>query len=328
MDRCREMDFGKLREFIDHALERLPESGTYAELPSSREEFTALLEMLNAKLDAMRQAAPEQAGPPPRYDVPSVPYFFEPSVQLDSAYTKREYLRERLDEARFDPSSRRYVEQLESELHPLEREIAEREASEQQEHEKRRREEREASEQYYRRDRLWRAKVKREREWQEKIAFREQIVEKRRREIERRFGPGGSVPTEQVRWRLLPPGELSEGSVREYYARLQSRSPGTKYDPDRIVKALSLGPIQRYEEVGGVEGYTVFTFPHTSSVLLECPVVGNAIYLIHKDWERWSRMSKQELMADESGEVVRIVHGPGWFERVKRELGIETLPTA
>jgi hypothetical protein len=26
-------------------------------------------------------------------------------------------------------------------------------------------------------------------------------------------------------------------------------------------------------------------------------------------------------MADESGEVVRIVHRPGWFEQVKRELG-------
>jgi hypothetical protein len=56
-------------------------------------------------------------------------------------------------------------------------------------------------------------------------------------------------------------------------------------------------------------------------VLLENPIVGNAIYVIHKDWERWSRMTKQELMADESGEVVRIVHRPGWFEQVKRELG-------
>ena len=46
MDRCREMSFGELREFIDHTLERLPDSGTNAGLPSSREEFAALLEML------------------------------------------------------------------------------------------------------------------------------------------------------------------------------------------------------------------------------------------------------------------------------------------
>lgn len=42
----------------------------------------------------------------------------------------------------------------------------------------------------------------------------------------------------------------------------------------------------------------------------------------YKDWERWSRMTKQELMADESGEVCRIEHrGKDWFEKVKRELG-------
>ena len=32
-------------------------------------------------------------------------------------------------------------------------------------------------------------------------------------------------------------------------------------------------------------------------------------------------MTKQELMADESGEVVRILHCAGWFEKVRQELG-------
>jgi len=150
---------------------------------------------------------------------------------------------------------------------------------------------------------------------------RPRIVERVRRKIERAFKPEAAVPTNPVYWRLLPPGELSEDRVRGYYAGLQRSGPGTRYDPDRIVKALSLGPDQRYEEIGGVEGYTVFTFPHTSSVLLECPIIGNAIYVIHKDWERWSKMTKQELMADESGDIVRIVHRPSWFEKVKQELG-------
>jgi hypothetical protein len=153
------------------------------------------------------------------------------------------------------------------------------------------------------------------------VGFRARIVERVRRDIEHKFGPEADVTTKRVRWRLLPPGELSEVRISDYYAGLQRRNQGTRYDADRIVKALSLGPNQRYEEVGGVEGYTVFTFPYTSSTLLECPIVGNAIYVIHKDWERWSRMTKQELMADDSGEVVRIVHRAGWFEKVKQELG-------
>ena len=135
------------------------------------------------------------------------------------------------------------------------------------------------------------------------------------------------MATKHLRSRLLPPGELSEDRIRGYYSGLQNKNPGTRYDADRIVKALSLGPDQRYEEIGEVEGYTVFTFPYTSSVLLECPIVGNAIYVIHKDWERWSKMTKQDLMADESGEVVRIVHRPGWFEKVKRELRVESPST-
>jgi hypothetical protein len=57
-----------------------------------------------------------------------------------------------------------------------------------------------------------------------------------------------------------------------------------------------------------------------------CPVIGNAIYVIHKDWECWSKMSKQELMADESGEVVSIQHRIDWFQQTKEELGTPRPP--
>jgi hypothetical protein len=79
----------------------------------------------------------------------------------------------------------------------------------------------------------------------------ERIVKRIRREIEREFGPGDDVPTEELRWRLLPPGELSEERVRRYYVGLQNKNRGAQYDPDRIVKALSLDPKQRYQERRG-----------------------------------------------------------------------------
>jgi len=41
------------------------------------------------------------------------------------------------------------------------------------------------------------------------------------------------------------------------------------------------------------------------------------------DYERWSAMTKQELMADTSGQVVRIPHQGDWFGQLKRELGIK-----
>jgi len=82
----------------------------------------------------------------------------------------------------------------------------------------------------------------------------------------------------------------------------------------------SLDPEQCYVGKDEFEGYIVFTFAHTPNALLECPVFGNAIYIINSDWERLSRMTKQELRR--SPEVTRIIHKPNWFQRVKRELGI------
>ncbi len=53
------------------------------------------------------------------------------------------------------------------------------------------------------------------------------------------------------------------------------------------------------------------------------PLVGNVISIISADWERWSRMTKQDLMADQSGAVRKIVHLGDWFGRVQQELGQE-----
>lgn len=65
------------------------------------------------------------------------------------------------------------------------------------------------------------------------------------------------------------------------------------------------------------EGYIVFEFDHTPKVLIDCPIAGNAIYVIDEDWERRARLTKQELQADEK--VTRIVHqGTGSRESRRR----------
>ena len=119
--------------------------------------------------------------------------------------------------------------------------------------------------------REWRVQTGQEQPKNLGAPLQEQIVRRIRREIERKFGPGDGVPTEELCWRLLPPGESSEERVRRYYVGLQNKNRGTRYDPDRIVKALSLNPKQRYEEIGRVEGYTVFTlrYPQGLGALVE-----------------------------------------------------------
>jgi hypothetical protein len=54
--------------------------------------------------------------------------------------------------------------------------------------------------------------------------------------------------------------------------------------------------------------------------------IGNAAYAIHKNWESWSQMDKQELMteAERGGDVTRIPHqGDDWPDKIRRELGRE-----
>ena len=56
---------------------------------------------------------------------------------------------------------------------------------------------------------------------------------------------------------------------------------------------------------------------------MECAEIGNAAYVIHKDWEITSQMDKQELMAEaeRGGDVTRIPHqGGDWPDRIEREL--------
>jgi hypothetical protein len=147
------------------------------------------------------------------------------------------------------------------------------------------------------------------------------ILGRIQRDIECVFKYGSIVPTSRLPWRVLPPGELSVGAVLEHYGRLQRRNPHIRYERERIKKAFSLQPDRCYVGQDEFEGYIVLTFAHTPRALLECPVFGNAIYIIDSDWKRWSRMSKRELLHRANG-VTRIIHKGDWFWRVKGELGI------
>lgn len=147
-----------------------------------------------------------------------------------------------------------------------------------------------------------------------------QIAERVHRDIEQAFKPGVISPTGRLPWRLLPPGELSIDVVRQHYERLQQLNPHIRYERERITKALSLRPEQYYVGTDEFEGYIVLTFAHTPSALLECPIYGNAVYIIDSDWKRLSRMTKQELLTHRL--VTRIIHKGDWFWRVKQELGI------
>jgi hypothetical protein len=322
--KCEEMSYARLRWFIEHALEMLSSSSAPAEgeLPSTEEEFLALCGMLIAKAEALKEGAPPPIPNRPKYVGPRNPgWEFAPSSELASLYSKRKRAERRVDDAYRDYESEVVTEWVERELEEVEREIAPLERREQEEYYKQRREYREARNDYESRIHIW-EEEKRENS-QEAEAERDRTARLMYRKVKRAFEPGTAVPTREVGWRFLPPGEVSDEDLLRHYDYRQRRNPLVRYDLDRIRKALSLGPNGRWVEREKFGDYIVFTYPFTSSALMECPIVGNAIYVLHSDPERWSGTPKQELIAeaDRGGEVTRILHQGGWFERVKKELG-------
>jgi hypothetical protein len=155
-----------------------------------------------------------------------------------------------------------------------------------------------------------------------RLSTREGIVDRLGRDIRQAFKRGADVPAGRLPWRLLPPGELSVERLRNHYTTLQHRNPHVRYDPERIAKAFSLGPERCYIGTDEFDGYVVFTFAGTDRALLECPVYGNAIYVLGPDWRGLSKMSKQELLSGRPRGVDKIVHRGNWFRRAKVALGI------
>ena len=62
--------------------------------------------------------------------------------------------------------------------------------------------------------------------------------------------------------------------------------------------------------------YILFLFSDKNISILDCPIVGNAIYIIKGDWEELSRLNKSELIDFHSDKVSRIIHRGDWLEKV------------
>ena len=289
--RCRGMRFAELAGFIEDSLARLFEPGPAEDgRPRSEEEFRKAWGVLREKFEGLPDEPPPT--PPPPRDA------------LEAVRQKRERTEARLRSAPRDPSiKKRDVRQMERSRERLDRQIREMEESGE----------------YPRRPTAGAPAPKLPEGSAERTLY--EILGK----IERTFRPDSKVPTSLSPWRLVPPSEMNPTGLRRHYDELQRRNPGVRFDPDRLDKALSLKPDHGLRNWEGFDGYVLYTFPSTGSALLECALVGNAIYVIHSDWERWSGQTKGELKAeaDRGGEVVRIEHrGDDWFGRVRRELGV------
>lgn len=333
---AKKVSFRDLRQFMDDCLKgNAPDkevggTGLAPRCPGSEEEFLGLVRLLREKADhpELPDLAPDP-GPAPPFPP------FKPSEALNTLQGEAEQLDERLRAALRNPeATKRSIKKLrrkvgisgaEAEalkiseiaeykklhalhLHPHRKALAAREQSLRNRHEV----------------------AGRRHELRER---RQQIATRVERDVRRAFEGGASGGGDaasrsailrsatRLTWVLLPPGQLTVERLRSHYAELARREPDVRYEPERIEKAFSLKPEQCYVGRGEFDGYVVFTFAYTDKALLECPIHGNAVYILGRDWRRLARLSKGALLAGGIGGATKIVHKGDWFARVKATLG-------
>ncbi|MDP3495483.1 MAG: hypothetical protein Q8R82_20435 [Hyphomonadaceae bacterium] len=125
--------------------------------------------------------------------------------------------------------------------------------------------------------------------------------------------------TVHVDWQLLPPGSVDE----VLQAMLAGRKPVSAAEhgvmKDRITVMSQLRPEAFVTGTDGFQRYFGAKFGD-DFVVFENLRYGNAMYVMFEDWQALSQKSRVELLAGDPASFERIIHQPGWIDKLKAEL--------
>jgi hypothetical protein len=127
---------------------------------------------------------------------------------------------------------------------------------------------------------------------------------------------------------LLPAGSWDVQHVIDYYDRRDTRTwlRGREVDIQRIYALRSLTPIRCYVGSKMWLGYILFEFAWSTSAVLECPLTGNATYVLAGNWRARLGETKQRLRTVFSSETTKVVHKGEWLQRVRQALRTHPSP--
>lgn len=140
-------------------------------------------------------------------------------------------------------------------------------------------------------------------------------------EVVRADGTSASPAVTHRRWVFLPSGPYKAGDIAKAATSILSRIS----DGDRIVLTerqdflTGLDPQEVAQGQGGFNDYLAYVFPQYGRVVLESLRKDNAIYVFKGQWERFSRLSKRDIL-DSGVHDARILHTKGWQGRLRNVL--------
>lgn len=127
----------------------------------------------------------------------------------------------------------------------------------------------------------------------------------------------------RLNWRILPEGKRPWKELKNELSPLISGAPEGKrvLIEDRLKTINSFEPDFAAVGTAGFSGYIILGFPTSSTYVLESLYYGNATYVLGKNWETISKMTKAEILS-ENLHRERIIHRVGWHNRVKNVLKV------
>jgi hypothetical protein len=136
-------------------------------------------------------------------------------------------------------------------------------------------------------------------------------------------GNSRGLPDTNFPFELLPAGTWEFRHALEYgYNRL--RSPhgywDQRFDQGRIDSMKLLNPNLTHIGRKAWSGYAVYEFSYSKRVVLECPIEGNATYVLSGDWKKMISLTKAEVRRGHTGRLTRIFHTVNWLSRVRQAL--------
>jgi len=128
-------------------------------------------------------------------------------------------------------------------------------------------------------------------------------------------GPGHPRTRVILPFRLLPPGVWGAGHILEYYRNEACRwLGGRSVDIQRLERIERLNPNRRSVGTRRHLGYILFEFVWSRAVILECPVEGNATYILWGDWHGLLQLTQSELCLKPN--CMRVIRTDRSFGRV------------
>jgi len=123
----------------------------------------------------------------------------------------------------------------------------------------------------------------------------------------------------QLMWQVLPPGWWNQD---KYASAFGNKYKQADLNFARLKVVDSLGPSKRYVGSDKFGSYRYWVFVFKNHVVAECPLEGNALYVITgtQDWRNLLRRSKSDLSSNYKGRVQRIMHVGDWESRLKRAI--------